>query len=83
MALSIRGELFLDGFLSDFLALAVAALLDLLAVLLAELVLQNLGEQEVCTGSSCGGANDDTNDHEDLGVILLFLVEAEHECILL
>lgn len=83
MALSIGEELFLDGFLSDFLALAVAALLDLLAVLLAELVLQNLGEQEVCTGSSSCGANDDTNDHEDLGVILLFLVEAEHECILL
>lgn len=83
MALSIPEKLFLDSLLSDLLALAVTALLDLLAVLFAELVLQNLGEQEVSTGSSCGSANDDTNDHEDLGVILLFLVEAEHKYILL
>ena len=50
---------------------------------LAELILEHLGEEEVCTGGSGSSANYDTDDHEDLGMILLFLVEAEHECILL
>jgi len=72
----------LNDLLADLLGnlLAVAAFLDLLAsVLLAELVLENLGEKEVCADSSSGSADDDADDHEDLGVILLFLVETEHE----
>ena len=35
-------------------------------------------EQEVCAHGSGGGANDDADDHKDLGGILLFLAEAEH-----
>jgi hypothetical protein len=71
---------FLNGSLvSDLLASLIAALLDALAILLAELVLEHLGEQEVTTDSSGGHTDHDTNDDPDQVVILLlFLVEAEH-----
>jgi hypothetical protein len=89
------GELLLDDLLydlsdlladiiGDLFAVAIATLFDLFAgILLAELVLENLGEQEVSTDCSGCSADHNTDDHKDLGVILLLLAEAKHERILL
>ena len=85
-------ELLLDSLsgLLDSLALAALVcgllgnLLTLLnALLLAKLVLENLGEQEVTTDSGGNHTDHDTDDHEGGILLLLFLVEAEHGEILL
>ena len=58
--------------------LALALALALALVLLAELALEELGEQEIATYSGGGYTDHDTDDNEG-GILLLFLlVEAEH-----
>lgn len=59
-------------------ALAVAIAVALAVVLLAELALEELGEQEIASYSGGGYTDHDTDDNEG-GILLLFLlVEAEH-----
>ena len=71
------------GCLGGSLLATAAALLYRLAlalalVLLAELALEELGEQEIATYSGGGYTDHDTDDNEG-GILLLFLlVEAEH-----
>jgi len=58
--------------------LAVALAVALAVVLLAELALEELGEQEIASYSGGGYTDHDTDDNEG-GILLLFLlVEAEH-----
>ena len=71
------------GCLGGSLLATAAALLYRLAlalalVLLAELALEELGEQKITTYDSGGYADHDADDNEG-GILLLFLlVEAEH-----
>ena len=66
------------GLLATAAALLYRLALALALVLLAELALEELGEQEIASYSGGGYTDHDTDDNEG-GILLLFLlVEAEH-----
>ena len=74
-ALATARALALTGALQALVAAAGAIRTAVAGLLLAaELALEELGEENVCTRHGGGGSNDDGDDHQRIA-LLLFLVE--------